>query len=210
MNDRRTYEEAAGDRRRHAPATARNTDPISDVLREWMPRAGTVLEIASGSGEHALAFARAFPHLRWQPSDAEDASLASIEAWRGDAALANLAPPVRIDVMQADWPVARADAVVAINLVHISPWAASLGLLDGAARLLASGAPLILYGPWIERGIETAPSNLAFDADLRQRNPDWGLREVERFSGEAQARGFALAERRAMPANNLMLLLRRL
>jgi hypothetical protein len=147
--------------------------------------------------------------LRWQPSDAEDAALASIEAWRGDAALANLAPPVRIDVMQADWPVARADAVVAINLVHISPWAASLGLLDGAARMLARGAPLILYGPWIERGVDTAPSNRGFDADLRQRNPDWGLREVECFADEAEARGFALVERRAMPANNLMLLLRR-
>lgn len=209
MNDRRIYEEPAGDRRRHAPATARNSSAIADTLSAWLPADGLVLELASGSGEHALAFGRALPHLRWQPSDADDAALASIEAWRADAATANIAAPLRIDVMQDKWPLARADAIVAINLVHISPWAAAIGLLDGAARLLGRGTPLILYGPWIERGVETAPSNLAFDADLRQRNPDWGLREVERFADEAQQRGFALAERRAMPANNLMLLLRR-
>ena len=209
MNDRDNYEEPAGDRRRHAPATARNSAAIIDVLRDWLPPAGSVLEIASGSGEHVLAFARAFPDLNWQPSDADDAALASIAAWRGEAGLANIAPPLCVDVVQGDWPVGQADAVIAINLVHISPWAAALGLLDGAARLLAHGAPLILYGPWIERGVATAPSNMAFDADLRQRNPDWGLREVERFGDEAARRGFALAERRAMPANNLMLLLRR-
>jgi hypothetical protein len=209
LNDRNHYEQPAGDRRRHAPATARNSAAIVDVLRGWLPPAGTVLEIASGSGEHALAFARAFPHLRWQPSDADDAALASITAWRGEAGLANIQPPLRIDVMQDDWPVARADAVVAINLVHISPWSAALALLDGAARLLGRGAALILYGPWIERGVATAPSNLAFDADLRQRNPEWGLREVERFAEEAAQHGFTLEERRAMPANNLMLLLRR-
>ena len=209
MTDRSNYEQPAGDTRRHAPATVRNRGPIIEVLRHWLPDSGTVVEIASGSGEHALAFARAFPHLRWQPSDADETALASIAAWRSEAGLANILPPLRLDAMLADWPVARADALLAINLVHISPWAATLGLLDGAARLLAPGAPLILYGPWIERGIDTASSNRAFDADLRRRNPDWGLREVEGLAAEAAGRGLALVGRRAMPANNLMLLLRR-
>ena len=179
------------------------------MLEEWLPPRGPVLELASGTGEHAVAFARHFPQLDWQPSDANPDALRSIAAWREAQPSDNLAPPLALDARDRDWPVERADAILSINMVHISPWAAALGLLDGAARLLAAGAPLILYGPWIERGVATAPSNLAFDADLRARDPEWGLREVEAFAAAAAERGLDLVERRAMPANNLMLLLRR-
>ena len=196
------------DARRSAPAAARNVAPIIAVLDQWLPERGIVLELASGTGEHGVAFARHFAALQWQPSDADPAALASIAAWRAAAGSDNLAAPLMIDVAAREWPVARADAMVAINMVHISPWAAALGLLDGAARLLAPGAALILYGPWIEAGKAVAPSNLAFDADLRRRDPAWGLREVETFTAAAAARGLDLVERRVMPANNLMLLLR--
>jgi hypothetical protein len=191
-----------------SPAVARNVRPIGDVLAEWLPARGLVLELASGSGEHATAFARRFPHLRWQPSDSDPAALASIETWRAEEGSANLLAPLAVDAAAANWPVDAADAVLSINLVHISPWEASLGLLDGAARLLAAGGPLILYGPWIVNGEETAPSNLLFDADLRRRDPSWGLRRVSVFAEEAAKRGLALEAERAMPANNRMLLFR--
>jgi len=189
--------------KRKAPAAARNVGPIGDVLSEWLPASGLVLEIASGTGEHALAFARRFPGLDWQPSDPDPQALASIAAWRSDGP-SNLLAPIQLDVTQ-DWPVDRTDAILCVNMVHISPWACSLRLLDGAARLLASGAPLILYGPWLEAGVDAAPSNLAFDLDLKARNPDWGLRLVEDFAREAGLRGLVLVERRSMPSNNLML-----
>ncbi|MDQ3078289.1 MAG: class I SAM-dependent methyltransferase [Pseudomonadota bacterium] len=212
MSDRCFYEgvaEPGG--QRTAPAVARNREPIANVLADWLPASGLLLEIASGTGEHAIHFAGRFPGLDWQPSDPDANALASIAAWREEAGLANLRTPLRIDAAAAaaDWPVERADAILSINMVHISPWAAALGLLDGAARLLAPGAPLILYGPWIEKGVETAPSNVAFDQSLRERDPEWGLRHVETFAAEAAARGLALLERRKMPANNLLLLLRR-
>ena len=176
------------------------------VLADWLPKSGLVLEVASGSGEHAAYFAHAFPALEWQPTDPDLDALSSIEAWRADAGLANLREPVVLDATAVTWPVDRADAVVNINMVHISPWGAALGLLDGAVRLLPAGGPLILYGPWLVDGVETAPSNLAFDADLKRRNPAWGLRRVEDFALEAEARGLVLADQRAMPANNRMLL----
>lgn len=191
-----------------SPAAARNVEPIGDVLAEWLPSSGLVLEVASGSGEHALAFARRFPHLTWQPSDPDAAALASVETWRAEEGPRNLLPPVRLDVAEREWPVTVADAVLSINMVHISPWEASLGLLDGAARLLAAGGPLILYGPWIVDGEPTAPSNLLFDADLKRRNASWGLRRVAAFAEEAAKRGLALDAERAMPANNRMLLFR--
>ena len=191
-----------------SPAAARNVEPIGDVLAEWLPSSGLVLEVASGSGEHALAFARRFPHLTWQPSDPDAAALASVETWRAEEGPRNLLPPVRLDVAEREWPVAVASAVLSINMVHISPWEASLGLLDGAARLLAAGGPLILYGPWIVDGEPTAPSNLLFDADLKRRNASWGLRRVAAFAEEAAKRGLALDAERAMPANNRMLLFR--
>lgn len=196
------------DVRRHAPAAARNIVPIGDVLADWLPASGLVLEVASGTGEHALAFARRFPDLAWQPSDPDPLALASIAAWR-DEGPANLLAPVELDAATAGWPVERADALVTINMVHIAPPAAGTGLLDGAARVLAAGAPLVLYGPWLEEGVEPAPSNLAFDASLKARDPQWGLRTVEPFARMAAERGLTLVERRAMPSNNLMLLFRR-
>jgi hypothetical protein len=189
--------------KRQAPAAARNVGPIGDVLADWLPPAGRVLEIASGTGEHALAFARRFPSLDWQPSDPDPQALASIAAWQAGGP-SNLRPPIELDVT-GDWPVDGADAILCVNMVHISPWACSLGLLDGAAKLLGEGAPLILYGPWLEANVEAAPSNLAFDLDLKARNSAWGLRVVEDFAAEAALRGFVLRERRPMPSNNLML-----
>lgn len=192
-----------------SPAAARNVSPIGEVLAEWLPDTGLVLEIAAGSGEHALAFSRRFPRLQWQPSDPDPQARASIAEWREAQGPSNLLEPLAIDVCDAHWPVARADAVVAINMVHISPWEASIGLIDGAAHVLGERGTLILYGPWIVEGIETAPSNLAFDADLRRRNPAWGLRRVCDFAAEAETRGFDLAAERRMPANNYMLLFSR-
>lgn len=210
MTRERFYEEpAADDARRSAPAALRNREPIAEVLAEWLPVRGTVLEIASGSGEHAAYFAARFPALRWQPSDAQPDALASIAAWRATAALPNFLPPIALDAAAGDWRVSEAAAMLCINLAHISPWTASLGLLDGAARLLGPGAPLILYGPWLVAGEETAAGNVGFDADLKSRDPDWGLREVGAFAAEAAPRGLALRATRAMPANNLMLLLSR-
>jgi hypothetical protein len=208
-DERRFYETTAPGAARSAPAALRNREPIADVLREWLPKRGLVLEIASGTGEHAVHFAGAFPNLEWQPSDVHPDALTSITSWREAAALGNLREPLALDAASADWPIARADALLSINMVHISPWESALGLLGGAERLLQSGAPLILYGPWLKDDIPTAPSNLAFDADLKRRDPAWGLRRVEDFAAAAAERGLGLEQTRAMPANNLMLLLRR-
>jgi len=208
-DERRFYEAPVAGVRRSAPAVARNREPIADVLGEWLPESGVVLEIASGSGEHALYFAQRFPALEWQPSDVHPDALASIEAWRATVGLANVREAIAIDSAAPDWPIERADAVLSINMVHISPWASALGLIAGSARVLAAGAPLILYGPWLKDDIPTAPSNLAFDADLKRRDPRWGLRRVENFAQAALATGFELAETRQMPANNLMLFLTR-
>ncbi len=206
---RRFYEEPAIGKRRSAPAALRNREPIAAVLGEWLPPNGLVLEIASGSGEHATYFAARFPALRWQPSDIHADALSSIAAWRDSAGLANVEEPIAIDAARPDWPVESIDAVLSINMVHISPWASALGLLDEASRLLPIGAPLILYGPWLKDDIATAPSNVAFDADLRRRDPRWGLRRVEDFAAAADERSLSFETSREMPANNLMLLFRR-
>jgi len=208
VSEERFYEQDGPDDRRSAPAAQRNREPIADVLREWLPEEGVVLEIASGTGEHAVYFAERFPRLRWQPSDIDPGALRSIHAWRASSKPENLAEPIVVDASAQDWPIDRADAVLSINMVHISPWASALGLIDGAARLLPPGGPLILYGPWLKDDIETAESNLAFDADLKRRDPEWGLRRVEEFASAASAKGLSLEETRPMPANNLMLLLR--
>jgi hypothetical protein len=209
MSGERFYEAALGvDRRRSAPAALRNREPIAQVLRSWLPESGLVLEVASGTGEHAVYFAERFASLDWQPCDIHPDALGSIEAWREAAMRANLRPPIALDASAADWPIARAEAVVSLNMVHISPWTAALGLLAGAARILTSGAPLILYGPWIRDGAATEPSNLDFHSDLKRRNPEWGLRKVGDFAAAGE-RDFELVETRPMPANNLMLLLRR-
>ena len=210
MSDgRRFYEAAAAGERRSAPAAQRNRELIAGVLAEWLPDRGVVLEIASGTGEHAVHFAERFPGLEWQPSDVHADALGSIRAWRDDSGLSNIREPIVVDASSADWPVERADAVLSINMVHISPWASALGMIENASRLLGAGAPLILYGPWLKDGIRTAASNLAFDADLRRRDPQWGLRRVEDFAQSASGKGLDLAEIRQMPANNLMLLFRR-
>lgn len=207
--DRRFYEGVTAGERRSAPAAQRNREPIAEVLAEWLPETGLVLEIASGTGEHAVFFAERFPNLEWQPSDVDPSALRSIRAWKEESDFANVRDPVVIDAASNEWPIARADALLSINMVHISPWGAALGLLDSASRLLARGAPLILYGPWLSAEIETAPSNRDFDLDLKRRDPEWGLRSVEDFAAEAKKRGFDLADLRRMPANNLMLLFRK-
>eukprot|EP01034_Spumella_vulgaris_P001282 gene1282-1694_t len=179
--------DGGSDDKRHAPATLRNRDAIAAVLGEWLPATGTVLEVASGSGEHIVHFAATFPALNWQPSDPDPAGLVSIAAWSAEAELANIAPPLALDASAGDWSIDCADAILCINMVHISPWAATLGLLAGAARLLPSGAPLILYGPYVEPDVPTADSNLAFDASLRMRDPAWGLRHSDDVKAAAAA-----------------------
>jgi len=168
-----------------------------------------VLEVASGTGEHAVHFARAFPDLEWQPSDPDPDSLRSIRAWQAEAGLPNISDPLSLDVRDLDWPVDRADAIVAINMIHIAPWEASLGLMRGAGRLLGPGAPLYIYGPFIREGIETAPSNISFDASLRARNPAWGLRSIQAVAETAAVQGLDLERIEPMPANNLSLVFRR-
>jgi SAM-dependent methyltransferase len=197
------------DHRRSAPHVARNAGPIAGVLRDVLPARGLVLEVASGTGEHILHFAREFPKLLWQPSDPEPAALRSIEAWRAESGLFNLLPAVSLDARAADWPVPQADAILCINMVHISPWAATVGLLRGAGRLLAEGAPLCLYGPYRRAGVETAPSNEAFDESLKARDPEWGLRDLEAVAAEAEQHGLALEQVVEMPANNISALFRK-
>ncbi|MCK6504043.1 class I SAM-dependent methyltransferase [Myxococcota bacterium] len=194
--------------KQHAPAAERNRDPILAVLRRVLPaRPGAlVLEVASGSGQHAVHFAAALPHLRWQPSDQDPVARDSVAAWRAEAGLDNLLPPLSLDV-RGPWPVQAADAIFCANMIHISPWDCTLALLSGAAAVLPPGSPLVLYGPYRRGGAHTAPSNAAFDASLRARDPSWGVRDLEAVV--AQARGFALDEVVEMPANNLTVVLRR-
>jgi hypothetical protein len=213
------------DARRYAPATLRNRDAIAQVLRDVLPSAGVVLEVASGSGEHVVHFASIFPALVWQPSDPDPAALASIGAWTTEAGVGNVRPPLLLDAATSDWPLTRADATLCINMVpdscddaksvgyaaclcinmvHISPWAATVGLFRGCAEVLQPGAPLILYGPYFRAAVETAPSNLAFDIDLRSRDPEWGLRHLEEVDHEAMARGFEPTRLVEMPANNII------
>ena len=201
--------EDIGDEALIAPAAARNGAAILEVLRAVLPPGGTVLEVASGTGEHAVRFAAALPHLRWQPSGPDRRALGSIAAHARIAGLPNLLPPVELDACAERWPVARAEAVVCINMIHIAPWAATEGLLAGAGRLLPPGGPLVLYGPFRIDGAHTAPSNAHFDADLRMRDPGWGVRDLEAVLVAAAGHGLPLAERIAMPANNLSVVMRK-
>ncbi len=198
----------SNDPRRFAPAAARNRDPILDALRRHLPARGLVLEVASGSGEHALHFAAALPGLVFQPSDPDADARASIDAWVAQSGLANIRPALALDAAGA-WPLAAADAVVCINMIHIAPWAATEGLLRGAAAILPPGAPLILYGPYRRGGAHTAPSNADFDADLRARNPAWGVRDLEAVAALAAGHGFGPPAVAEMPANNLTVVFRR-
>lgn len=195
--------------KRHAPATQRNRDPIAAILAEELPERGIVLEVASGSGEHAVFFAGLFPGLAWQPTDPDRDALASIAAWREEAGLANLAAPLLLDASSSDWPVDAVDAMLCVNMIHISPWDATEGLFAGAGRLLPTGAPLVIYGPFLEAGVDAAPSNLAFDAGLRSRDPAWGLRDLAQVDALAAREGLSRTRRVAMPANNLALVYRR-
>ena len=194
-----------------SPAVARNTGPILEVLRAHLPAQSRVLEVAAGSGEHAVAFARALPRLEWTPSDPSPDALTSIAAWAGAAALPNLSAPLALDVLDpATWPTETVQAMVCINMIHISPWDATIGLMRLAGQtLIQPGGLLVLYGPFRETDAPLAPSNAAFDDSLKARNPDWGLRDLEAVVEAARTEGLRLTLRREMPANNLMLLFRR-
>ena len=198
------------DARRYAPSVARNKDAIAGVLARYLPSSGLVLEIASGSGEHAVHFASTFPALVFQPTDPSEEARASIAAWRQEAALPNMRAPLALDVTAAPWPINYADAVTCINMIHIAPWEATLGLMAGAARIIPSDGLLFLYGPYKRAGQHTAPSNAEFDASLRERDARWGVRDLETVAAEATAMGFAAPMIEAMPANNLSLIFRRL
>jgi len=197
------------DQRLNFPSTERNRDPIRIVLEQFLPATGSILEIASGSGQHAAYFARYFPNLTWQPSDPEPNHLASIAAWAAHAGVSNLRPPLALDVGDRPWPVDPVDGVLAINLIHIAPWAVAEHLVAGAAETLAPAGLLYLYGPYRVGGADTAPSNAAFDADLRARDPSWGVRDLEAVAALAENSGLRLVEVVDMPANNKSVIFRR-
>jgi hypothetical protein len=198
------------DARRFAPAVARNKAAIMEALARHLPGPGLVLEIASGSGEHALHFASHFPALSFQPTDPDTAALASIAAWRAEAQIPNLLPPLALDVMADAWPVQKADAVLCINMIHIAPWEATAALMRGAARVLPRDGALFLYGPFMRGGQHTAHSNAEFDAGLRAQDAQWGVRDLEAVAEIASAAGFAAPDVEEMPANNLSVVFRRL
>jgi len=230
------------DHRLYAPATARNRDPIRDVLMDVLPPTGLVLEVASGSGEHAVHLATAFPHLIFQPSDPSETARRSIAAWIAETGLGNLRQPIELDARlsgdetvhagtagaettdtgttdtgttgaetaRKTWAIDAADALLCINMIHISPWPATIGLILRAAAILPPGAPLYLYGPYKQGGQHTAPSNAAFDASLRARNDAWGVRDLEAVAALAAAAGFSEPQVIEMPANNLSVIFRRL
>lgn len=196
--------------KRESPAAQRNREPIADVLADVLPERGIVLEMASGTGEHVVHFAKRFAHLDWYPSDPDAEARASIAAHVAQAGLANVMPPLALDAAASEWPLDAADAILCINMVHISPWQATEGLFAGAARLLPPmDGPLILYGPYLEREVETAPSNLAFDESLKARDPRWGLRDLANVDALAKRHGFTRTLRVAMPANNLIVVYRK-
>jgi hypothetical protein len=197
------------DPRRHAPATVRNRDAILAVLQRALPHDGVLLEIASGTGEHAAYMASRLPgELRWRPSDGDAESLASIDAHA--AGNPRILPAVTIDVTAPQWPVEKADVLFCANMIHIAPWQASQGLFAGAGRVLRAGSPLILYGPFRRHGAHTAPSNEAFDASLKSRDPSWGIRCLDtEVAPLAERHGFMIEEIVAMPANNLSVIFRR-
>jgi len=193
-----------------APAAERNRQPILDVLRQVLPETGLVLEVASGTGQHAVFFSERLSNLRWQPSDASVEALRSINAWVEESNRENLLPPIELDACSHPWPIASADALLCINMIHISPWAATESLFQGARALLAGGSPLVTYGPYKLHGEHSAPSNAAFDESLRSRNFLWGVRDIDELIELAGRTGFALQERISMPANNMTLVWARL
>jgi SAM-dependent methyltransferase len=191
--------------RQFSPSAARNCEPIREVLTRVLPKKGIVLEIGSGTGEHVICFAKALPKLVWLPSDPDPASRASIEAWIATEELANVRAPAAVDVREAIWGAeddAPFDAVISLNMVHIAPWEAALGLLAGAGRLLRPNGVLFFYGPFMQGGAHTAASNAAFDADLKRRESRWGVRDVDDLVREAAPHRLELREVMPMPANN--------
>lgn len=195
------------DDRLHFPATSRNADPILDVLKGVLPERGTVLEVASGSGQHVAYFAGHFPNLTWQPTDLDPAHRRSIAAWTRD--LDNVLAPKALDAAGDDWPLDAADAVVCCNMIHITPWGAGLGLLAGAGRVLSQGGVLFLYGPFQIGGTHTAESNARFDAGLRAQDPSWGVRDLDEVATAAESHGLTLEQSIPMPANNLSVIFRK-
>lgn len=195
--------------KRYAPATLRNREPIRDVLWDELATSGLLLEIAAGTGEHAVYFSQSFENWDWQPTDPDPEALSSIAAWREEGGSANLLPPLLLDAASSAWPINRADAILCVNMTHISPPAATEGLFAGASSLLQSGAPLLIYGPFIEADMQTAPSNLQFDASLKARDASWGLRKVAWLDGLAKVNGLERTARHVMPANNLTLVYRK-
>ncbi len=196
------------DVRRFAPATTRNRDPLLQVLKSLLPQTGTILEIASGTGEHACYFAPAFGNAIWQPTDIDEGAIASINAHRQADGPANLASPLYLNVMEPEWPISAADAALCVNMLHIAPWACCENLLQGCAHVLSPGAPLVLYGPFKRDGAHTAPSNAQFDQTLRGQNTEWGIRDIDEIAKAGKARGFTIEDPIAMPSNNFCLVLR--
>ncbi len=196
--------------KKYAPATERNREPIRQVLEAELPEGGgLLLEIAAGTGEHAVYLSNAFSQWQWQPTDPDPEAIASIAAWRDEQGGANLLAPIQLDASAPEWPVERADAMLCVNMTHISPRAATQGLFAAAARLLGKGAPLMIYGPFLEADVETTQSNLDFDASLKARDPRWGLRDLAWIDALAEASGLHRTARHAMPANNLTLVYRK-
>jgi hypothetical protein len=201
------------DQRKFAPATQRNREPILEVLLQILPQHGTVLEIASGTGEHATFFSYHLAPRQWLPSDPNPELRASISAWAEFFPCDVLQPPIDLDASAAIWPVEKEpllepliSAIVNINMIHISPWSTCLGLMAGAGRILPPGGILYLYGPYKQNGEHTAPSNAAFDESLQAENPDWGVRNLEDVIAAAAVKNLTLQETRIMPANNLSLI----
>ena len=196
---------------RDAPATHRNREPILEVLGRWLGEPTRVLEIASGTGQHAVFFAEHLPHLEWQPTDCDPNGLESIAAWVADSGLPNLGAPVALDAASADWPVGRGaiDAIFNANMIHISPWSVGIGLFEGAGRVLRRGGLLFLYGPFKVGGKHTAPSNAAFEESLHQRDPSWGIRDLEEVQDVADRNGLTHVETNDLPANNKLVVFRR-
>ncbi|MGB3068014.1 MAG: DUF938 domain-containing protein [Ottowia sp.] len=199
----------------HSPAAERNREPILKVLQALLPESGHALEIASGTGQHAACFAAALPGWQWQPTDVKSSGFAAITHWADAAGARNVRPPLRLDVMDTHWPSETGafgtafDLIFCANMLHIAPWPTCRALMQGAARHLAPNGMLVTYGPYLEDDVITAPGNLAFDADLRARNPSWGIRRRADVEREAASANLALTARHAMPANNLLLVFQR-
>ncbi len=198
------------DARLYAPAVARNRGPILQALQPHLPPTGRVLEIASGTGEHIVYFAQhCGGGLSFQPSDPDGQARASIDRWVISLGLANVEPALTLDAVEPRWPVANADVIICINMIHIAPWAATVGLMSGAQRVLPKDGVLFLYGPFLRNGAHTSTSNEAFDADLRARDASWGVRDLETVAALAAAHGFEPPVIEPMPANNLAIVFQR-